>query len=278
MDKKLKELPKALNNTIFQQNNFDEHQKAIVRLRVNKKKKFNFTPAIMIILFLAVSSVIGLTYLNDKQSAAYITKNHDLEAQLFVNQRNGEHKLFFINNELTITITPTYNLTPDSEKINLGQTSETVYENISVKTKGDQYFVYSGDEHLMTLQKIAPRIVEDEDGNIFSTQKYLSNLLAIEVVNESDVKLNSLELQAVNDEEFEGTIKSVRLSKLPLIWKMEIERSEFHWKVEFQIIVTLADGNKHTLNETIFLDGAYEDLYLFHIVGNKAENLTMEKK
>jgi len=46
---------------------------------------------------------------------------------------------------------------------------------------------------------------------------------------------------------------------------MVVERSEFHRKVEFQVCVNLADGNKHTLNETIFLEGTYEDLYSFHI-------------
>ena len=153
----------------------------------------------------------------------------------------------------------------------MGQATKTVYKNISVKTEGDQYFVYSGEEHLITLQKIAPRMVEDEDGNVFSTQKYLSNLLAIEVTNESEVKLNSIEIHAANEEKFEGTIKSEKLSKSPLIMKMEVERSEFHQQVEFQVIVTFADGDKHALKETIFLDGAYEDQYLFQIVGNTAE-------
>ena len=147
-----------------------------------------------------------------------------------------------------------------------------------MKTEGDLYFVYSGENHLMTLQKIAPRFVEDEDGNVFSTQKYLSNLLAIEVVNKSDVQLDTIELLAMNKEDFEGTVKTEQLSKSPLITKIEVERSEFHRKVEFQVIVTLTDGRKHTLNETIFLDGAYEDLYLFHLVGSKAESLTIEKK
>lgn len=281
MDEHLKGLRKAMNNTIFQKNNFGEHQKAVVRLSVKQKRKFNFTPAIIIILFLAVSSVLGLSYMNDKQSAAYVTNNHDLEEQLFVNQRNAEHTLFFMNNELTISINPSFNIGPNSsdvEKINLDPATKTVYKNISVKTEGDQYFVYSGEEHLMTLQKIAPRFVEDEDGNIFNTQKYLSNYLAIEVVNESDVKLNSIEFLPMNEEEFEGTIKSEQMSKLPLITKMEVERSEFHRKVEFQVNVTLADGREQTLNDTIFLDGAYEDLYLFHIVGSKPEKLMIVKK
>ena len=269
MDDQLKDLRKVMNNTIFQKNNFDEHQKALVRLSVNKNRKVNFVPAIIIILFLAVSSILGLSYLDNKKSAAYITKNHDLEEQLFVNQRNSENTLFFMNNELTIST---------NSSNNFSQTTKTVYKNISVKTEGDQYFVYSGEEYLLTLQKIAPRMVEDEDGNVFSTQKYLSNLLAIEVVNESDVKLNSIEFLAMNEEEFEGTIKSEQLSKMPLITKMEVERSEFHRKVEFEVIVTLVDGNEHILNETIFLDGAYEDLYLFHIVGSTVEKLTIVKK
>lgn len=280
MDEQLKGLRKAMNNSLFQKNNFDEHQKAIVRLSVKKKRKFNFTPAIIIILFLAVTSVLGLSYMNDKQSAAYLTKKHDLEEQFFVNQRNAEHTLFFLNNELTISINPSFNIgpnSPNSEKINLEHATKTVYKNITVKTEVDQYFVYSGEEHLLTLQKIAPRFVEDEDGNVFSTQTYLSNLLAIEVVNKSDVKLNSIELLAMNGKEFEGTIQSEKLSKLPLTIKMEVERSEFHRKVEFQVIVTLADGREHTLTETIFLDGAYEDLYHFQIVGSTAENLTIEK-
>jgi hypothetical protein len=32
------------------------------------------------------------------------------------------------------------------------------------------------------------------------------------------------------------------LSKLPSITKMKVERSEFHRKVEFQVIVTLENG------------------------------------
>lgn len=281
MDEKLIDLRKAMDKTIFQNNNFSEHQKAIVRLRVNKKRKFNFVPAIIILLFLAISSVLGLSYMNEKQSAAYLTANHDLEEQLFVNQRNAEHTLFFLNNELTISINPSFNVgpnSPDSAKINLKPKTETVYKNISVKTEGDQYFVYSGEEHILTLQKIAPRFVEDEEGNVFSTQKYLSDLLSIEVVNESDVKLTAIEILAMNEGEFEGTVKSEQLSKLPLITKMEVERSEFHRKAEFKVIVSLADGSEHTLNETIFLDGAYEDLYLFQITGSKAESLTIEKK
>jgi hypothetical protein len=58
---------------------------------------------------------------------------------------------------------------------------------------------------------------------------------------------------------------------------MKVERSEFHRKVEFQVIVTLENGMEHILNETIFLDGAYEDLYLFHIVGSTPKNLIIEK-
>lgn len=268
MDEQLKGLRKAMNNTVFHKKNFGEHQKAVVRLSVNKKRKVNFAPAIIIILFLSVSSILGLSYMNDKQSADYITAKHDLEEQHFVNQRHSQHTLHFYNNELTISTNPYYTNPPDS----------TVYKNISVKTEEDQYFVYSGKEHLMTLQKIAPRLVKDEDGNVFSTQKYLSNLLSIEVVNESDVKLKSIEFLVMNGEEFEGTLISKQVSKFPLTTKVEVERSEFHRKVEFQVIVTLADGGKHTLNQTIFLDGAYEDLYLFHIVGTTVENLTIETK
>lgn len=66
------------------------------------------------------------------------------------------------------------------------------------------------------------------------------------------------------------------LSKLPLITKMKVERSEVHRKVEFQIIATLENGMEHILI-TIFLDGAYEDLYLFHIVGSTQKNLIIEK-
>ena len=58
---------------------------------------------------------------------------------------------------------------------------------------------------------------------------------------------------------------------------MVVERSEFHRKVEFQVCVNLADGNKHTLNETIYLDGTYEDRYLFHLVGSTAEELKIVK-
>ncbi|SDN26992.1 hypothetical protein SAMN05518871_104132 [Psychrobacillus sp. OK028] len=281
MDEQLKDLRKAMNNSLFKQNNFSEHQKAIVRLSVNKKQKFNFVPAIIIILFLTVSSVLGLSYINDKQSAAYLTANHDLEAQLFVNQRNTEHTLFFLKNELTISTNPSYRLTPDSsdlEKSSFEPATQTVYENISVKTDGDQYFVNSGEEHILTLKKIAPRLVEDEDGNVFSTQKYLSDLLAIEVVNESDIKLTSIEILATNEDKFDGKIKSERLSKSPLIAKMEVNRSEFHRVVEFQVNVTLADGTEHTLNDTILLDGAYEDLYLFRIVGSSVEKLRILKK
>lgn len=268
MDEQLKGLRKAMNNTVFKEGNFGDHQKAVVRLSVNKKRKVNFAPAIIIILFLAVSSILGLSYMNDKQSAEYITAKHDLEEQHFVNQRHSQHTLHFYNNQLTISTNPSYTYPPDT----------TVYKNISVKTEGDQYFVYSGENHLMTLHKIAPRFVEDEDGNVFSTQKYLSDLLSIEIVNESDVQLNSIEILAMNEEEFEEKVKSEQLSKSPLITKVEVERSEFHRKVEFQVIVTLANGREHTLNETIFLDGAYEDLYHFRIVGSKEKNLTIEKK
>ena len=77
MDEQLKGLRKAMNNTIFQRNNFTEHQKAVVRLKVNKKPRVNFVPAIIIVLFLALTSVLWLSYIDNQQSAEYITKIHD---------------------------------------------------------------------------------------------------------------------------------------------------------------------------------------------------------
>ncbi|MDX1772423.1 MAG: hypothetical protein R3328_12900 [Planococcaceae bacterium] len=53
------------------------------------------------------------------------------------------------------------------------EASEVVYQDIQVKTKGDTYFITSGNDLSLELQRIGERILQDENGERYATSQTL---------------------------------------------------------------------------------------------------------
>ncbi|WP_394191856.1 hypothetical protein [Paenisporosarcina quisquiliarum] len=105
----------------------------------------------------------------------YPAEKSHLEDIIFFEQDNQSNQLIFSEGSLTI-IQSGLEIKPDMDpKEGEGkEPSEVVYRDIQVKTKGDTYFITSGDELSLELQRIGERILQDENGERYGTSQTLN--------------------------------------------------------------------------------------------------------
>jgi len=104
----------------------------------------------------------------------YPAKKSHLEDIIFSEQGNTSNQLIFSEGTLTI-IQSGLEIKPDmNPKDGEGkEPSEVVYQDIQVKTKGDTYFITSGNDLSLELKRIGERILQDENGERYATSQTL---------------------------------------------------------------------------------------------------------
>lgn len=87
---------------------------------------------------------------------------------------NQGNQLIFWEGNLTI-INDGVEIKPDIDPSDAKgkERSEVVYHDIQIKTKGDTYFITNGDDLSLELQRIGERILQDENGQRYSTSQNL---------------------------------------------------------------------------------------------------------
>ena len=104
----------------------------------------------------------------------YPAEKSHLEDIIFFEQDNQSNQLIFSEGNLTIIqsgiqIKPDINPKDGEWK----EPSEVVYQDIQIKTKGDTYFITSGNDLSLELQRIGERILQDENGERYGTSQTL---------------------------------------------------------------------------------------------------------
>lgn len=163
-------------------------------------------PRIAFSLSVLILIILSTTFSQDEHTANYRITENDLDGQFFQSERAGEHHSTFYFYDGEMGVIPQNPLILDPEEVDESIRAEErlnkkIYPNISVKTEGTSYFVYSNNELIVTFEKIAPRIVVDKNGNRYSTSLYLSKEYELQFVNQSSIDLSNLEL-AINDESY----------------------------------------------------------------------------
>lgn len=104
----------------------------------------------------------------------YPAKKSHLEDIIFSEQGNISNQLIFSEGNLTI-IHNGIDIKPDMDpKDGKGkERSEVVYQDIQVKTKGDRYFITSGNDLSLELRRIGECILLDENGERYGTSRTL---------------------------------------------------------------------------------------------------------
>ncbi|MEO4052136.1 hypothetical protein [Solibacillus sp. CAU 1738] len=287
MNNQLKNLRDSMDHTVFKEAHFNNKQKEIIRGKIKKKKSFHFAPTVVFTLFVMTIVAVSLIYMEQERSANYRAMDHDLEDVFFQNLRNGpdilfsESQLFLYNTHLEEFNS---NIVPKIQENPYAPSYPTPYfDNIKVQTSGNMYTIYTNNEFLMTLEKIAPRIVQDGDGKKYSSSSYLSKSYEIKFINESNINIFAIEL-VTEDESYvsaDGSGKSLANGQsLPL--EISRDRNTVHRTAKFDVAITFMDSQnvqqRIQLNEPFILDNSYSDFYEIVITGDSYDTLVLSLK
>ncbi|MFJ8260758.1 hypothetical protein ACIQ4I_02210 [Rummeliibacillus sp. NPDC094406] len=177
-----KQIRSSLEKNIFNESHFTIIQKSNIRNKLQKKRRYNLVPYIVLALFLVTLS--GFLYLNFNSTpppshtvnGTYEAKAVYLKEIQFVDRIHKGNTLNFSKGKLTIVNNEIYNaIKPNMDTEDLAglKNNIKVISNIKINTKGDTFYITGDENFSMTLQIIAPRIVMDEKGNEYSTSTYL---------------------------------------------------------------------------------------------------------
>lgn len=280
MEKQLKNLPAALEQHIFQEAQFTHRERATIHAKTKQKKQARWMPRIVLALSAIIFLLIGATYLQKEQSASYRISDSDLDGLIFNTQRHGEHISYFYFHDNNLVIVPKSLFTEEEMegkehfKVPPGQLN---YHNVSVKTEGTTYFVYSDKELILTFEKIAPRIVVDPDGNRYSSSRYLSKEYELQFVNQSAVNLSNVEL-TIGGENYTVPKNNIE-NNGSLSFKIPRAQDTFHHAITLDVSFDYNDdkGNKQRgkIAQPLSLDNSYSDYYTLVITGDSYDTLTL---
>ncbi|MEC1178326.1 hypothetical protein P9B03_07520 [Metasolibacillus meyeri] len=171
----------------------------------------------------------------------------------------------------------------NSDKMDKSGTSKdlltrTTYPNISVKTEGTTYTVYSNNDFIIALEKVAPRIVVDQNGNRYHAALYLSKEYELQFVNQSSINLSNLKL-IIGNESY--TVPKNKISKgHSLSFYIPRDHSTFHQTITLDITFDYKDEQGHVQQgktiQPFTLDNSYSDYYTLAITGDSYDTLTLE--
>ena len=260
MEEQLKNVREKMDATVFQAASFNKqavHQKL--------KRRRNWIPSIVATLFVFIVAGYVALQLTNEQTAGYKSFASDFDVMLLENLDYG----YYIFSAGTLTVrSPQWipRKFVEEDKV----LSNAYYENIIVKSQDDFYYVYDGETLIFTFQKIAPRMLVDQNGIKYTTYEYLGDKYTLTVTNESAVEVQAAEIY-MKTSELEETIFSDDL-------QFGIPRQAHHNKVILTLTVHTTTGESYTLPEPIILEGAYEDTYTFTLTGKSLEELQIKNK
>jgi len=190
MENELKHLKQAMDETVFESVPFDSSSKQAVREALHTRKEKPFMGAFIVIAAALVLVVLlGSTSwlqantptehatLPTEQSTAPVTEeSHIFEGMIFRSQTNPADSLQFIDGGLVIVTNPTMNAirpwTKPDDMPTEGE-SEISYSHIDIERDGSVFSVLTAGEWLFDLTQTSPRLYEDSEGNVFSTDQYI---------------------------------------------------------------------------------------------------------
>ncbi|WP_042475059.1 hypothetical protein [Bacillus ndiopicus] len=282
MEKQLKELRNTMDQSIFRDAQFTQKERVAIHAKTQKKKQARWMPRIAFSLSVIVLLLMSAIYIQTEHSANYRITAHDLEDQYFKSQNMAAKfsSFYFYENEL-VAIPTIHVFAEAKEAANLSESRrEVIYPNISVKTNGTIYYVYSDDELIITLEKIAPRIVVDQDGNRYSTGSYLSKEYELQFINNSSVDLFNLELN-IGDKSYTVTNSLNKPIQNGGSLALNIPREPYTSHQTISLDVTFiykdAQGNEQygEIAQPFILDNSYSDYYTISITGDSYDTLEL---
>ena len=190
MGNELNNLKEAMDETVFEQAKFDSTSKQAVREALYSRKEKPFSAfAVVAAATLVLAILLGTTTwlqatltseqatVPTKQSTASVIEDaHIFEGMIFRGQTNPGDSLQFIEGNLVIVTDPTMNaIRPwiNPEDMAKEGLSEISYSHIDVQRDGSVFSISSAEEWLFDLTQTAPRLYEDSEGNVFSTDQYI---------------------------------------------------------------------------------------------------------
>ena len=282
MEKRLKNLRNTMEQNVFQNAQFTQKERIAIHAKTQQKKQASWMPRIAFSLSVLILIILSTTFSQDEHTANYRITENDLDGQFFQSERAGEHHSTFYFYDGEMGVIPQNPLILDPEEVDESihaeeRLNKKIYPNISVKTEGTSYFVYSNNELIVTFEKIAPRIVVDKNGNRYSTSLYLSKEYELQFVNQSSIDLSNLEL-AINDESY--TIPKNKLSHgNSLSFNIPRNHNTFHKTIALDVTFDYKDseGNKQhgKIAQPFSLDNSYSDYYTLVINGDSYDALTL---
>lgn len=189
MGNELNNLKEAMDETVFEQAKFDSTSKQAVREALYSRKEKPFSAfAVVAAATFVLAILLGTTTwlqtnmpteqeaLPTEQPAAITEESHILEGMILRSQTNPADSLQFIDGSLVIVSNPTMNaILPWTKQENLpteGE-SEISYSHITVERDGSVFSILTAGEWLFDLTQTSPRLYEDSEGNVFSTDQYI---------------------------------------------------------------------------------------------------------
>lgn len=258
MEEQLKNIRENMDATVFQAASFN---KQAVHQKLKRRRKW--IPSVVAALFLVIVAGYVALELTNEQSADYKSFVSDLDGVYLQNFDYGSFKFF--DEQLTVS-SPHWISGNSVEEENVLRDAH--YENVVVKTQDDFYYIYDGETLIFTFQKIAPRMLVDQNGIQYTTSIYLGDKYMLTVKNASAVEVQKAEIY-MKTSELEETILSDDL-------QFSIPRQAHHNKVTLTLTVHTTTGESYTLPDSIILEGAYEDTYTFTLTGDSLEKLQLK--
>ncbi|WP_392455592.1 hypothetical protein ACF3OH_02215 [Chryseomicrobium aureum] len=190
MGNELNNLKEAMDETVFEQAKFDSTSKQAVREALYSRKEKPFSAfAVVAAATLVLAILLGTTTwlqatltseqatVPTKQSTASVIDDaHIFEGMIFRGQTNPGDSFQFINGNLVIVTDPTMSAVRpwiNPEDMPTEGVSEVTYTDIDVERDQSLFVIYSAGELIFELYQTGPRLYEDSEGNVFSTDQYI---------------------------------------------------------------------------------------------------------
>ncbi|MEK3955802.1 MULTISPECIES: hypothetical protein [unclassified Psychrobacillus] len=133
---------------------------------MSKKIKYIWALVILTLLTLLVACEEGIEF---------PAKEEHLKNVIFQSENNMDNSLSFFDDKLTIRVN-SQKIKPfmdENDLVNAGTKSEWIIEKYKVKTSGDEYHI-TGEGVDIKLKRIGKRIIQDTEGERYSTDKDLN--------------------------------------------------------------------------------------------------------
>ncbi|MBM7706843.1 hypothetical protein JOD03_001748 [Chryseomicrobium aureum] len=190
MGNELNNLKEAMDETVFEQAKFDSTSKQAVReaLYTRKEKPFSAfavvaAATLVLAILLGTTTWLQATLTSEqatvptKQSTASVIEDaHIFEGMIFRGHTNSGDSFHFIDGNLVIVTDPTMSAVRpwiNPADMPAEGTFEMTYTDIDVERDKSLFVIYSAGELIFELIQTGPRLYEDSEGNVFSTDQYI---------------------------------------------------------------------------------------------------------